>query len=84
MSDDDFIERVEKSHERWTGEQWSPEKTLENFPLYGRAKRIAALEQSDQALREEAERGSLPRYTRLARLHTDLENIHQKLVKVGR
>jgi hypothetical protein len=85
MSDDDFIEKVEKSHERWTGEQGSPERTLDAFPLYGRAKRIEALEQIDLAVKEtSATDGALRRYTQLTALQRDMERLHQLMIRNGK
>ena len=85
MSDDDFIERVEKNHERWTGEKWSPEKTLENFPLYGRAKRIEALEQIESAVKAtNPTMGDLRRYSQLTALQREVENLHQRMIKEGK
>jgi hypothetical protein len=82
---DDFIERVEKSHERWTGQEWSPEKTKESFALYGKASRITALEQLDAAITEvPATEGNLRRYAKLTGLQRDLEQMHQLLLKNGR
>jgi hypothetical protein len=77
---DDFLEKVEKTHERWTGEQWSPEKTLDSFPLYGKAKRIEALEQIDAAVKA-ADTSNLREYTRLTRIQRDAEFKHQMLIK---
>jgi hypothetical protein len=82
---DDFLEKVEKSHARHTGETWSAEKTLDNFPLYGRAKRIEALEQLDAAVKETpATEGALRRYTKLTGLQRDLEHMHQLMIRNGR
>jgi hypothetical protein len=84
MTDDpDFLDRVERSHERWTGEQWSPEKTLDSFMLHGRAKRIEALEQLDAAVKE-AGTTNLREYSRLTRLQRDMESKHQAMIKSGR
>jgi hypothetical protein len=79
----EFLERVEKTHERWTGEEWSPEKTLNNFALYGKTKRIEALEQIDAAVKS-ADTSNLREYTRLTRLQRDVELQHQLLIKNGR
>jgi hypothetical protein len=85
MSDDHFIDKVEKSHERWTGESWSPEKTRENFALYGKAKRIQAMEQLDDAVKQEpATDGNLRRYTQLTSLQRDLERMHNLMIRNGR
>jgi hypothetical protein len=85
MSDDHFIDKVHKSWERHTGEEWSPERARENFALYGKAKRIQALEQLDEALKQEpATAGNLRRYTQLTALQRDFEQIHQMQTKVDR
>jgi hypothetical protein len=82
---DDFIEKVEKSYERHTGQEWSPEKTRENFALYGKAKRIQAMEQLDDAIKETpATEGALRTYTRLTGLQRDLERMHQMMIRNGR
>jgi hypothetical protein len=83
--EDDFIKKMETHHERWHGEQWEPQKTLETFPLYGRAKRIEALQQLDSEIKETpATEGALRTYTRLTSLQRNLERIHQAQIKVGR
>jgi hypothetical protein len=86
MSDEpDFIERVEKTHERWTGEQWAPEKTIETFSLYGKAKRIEALEQLDGAVNAtNPTTGNLRRYSMLTGLRRDLEAMHQLMIREGK
>ena len=83
MSDDDFIERVSKSHERWTGKEWSLETTRRNFAAYGKSKRIEALELIDTAVKE-ADTTNLRDFARLTRLRTDLERDHQDYVRNGR
>jgi hypothetical protein len=84
MSDNDFMKRVAKSHERWTGQEWSPEKTLENFPLYGKAKRIEALEQIDAAVEAANPEGNLREYARLTRLQREVQLQHELMLKNGR
>jgi hypothetical protein len=82
---DDFIEKVEKSYARHTGQEWEPQKTLETFPLYGKKQRIAALEQLDDAIKTvPATEGALRQYTRLTSLQRDLERMHQMMLRNGR
>jgi hypothetical protein len=82
---DDFIEKVEKTYQRWTGEEWSPDATVRNFALYGKAKRIEALEQIDGAVKAtNPTGGALREYARLTRLQRDVEELHQRLIKEGR
>ncbi|MFY9953785.1 hypothetical protein [Bradyrhizobium sp.] len=78
----EFLEKVQKSYERHTGEAWSPEKTLQNFPLYGRQKRIEALSQIDEAVKD-ADTSNLRQYTKLTRLQREVE-LQQMLLKNGR
>lgn len=73
---DDFLEKVEKTYERWTGEEWSAEKTLDNFLLYGKTKRIQALEQLDEAVKT-ADTSNLRDYARLTRIQREAEARHQ-------
>jgi hypothetical protein len=85
MSDNEpkFLEKVATSYERWTGDEWSPEKTVSNFALYGRAKRVEALEQIDRAV-QEASTADLRNYARLTRLHRQVEDLHRRMTSEGR
>ena len=84
MSDDDFLKKVERSHNLWApDEEWTPEKTVENFGLFGPGKRIEALEQIDQAIAT-ADTSNLRKFARLTRLRTDLEETHRNLKRVNR
>jgi hypothetical protein len=51
--------------------------------LYGKTKRIEALEQIDAAVKS-ADTSNLREYTRLTRLQRDVELQHQLLIKNGR
>lgn len=85
QDDDDFLKVIETTHERWTGESWSPEKTLENFVVYGRAKRIAALEQLDGAVKSTTPtQGNMRRYATLTALQREAERLHQMMIRNGR
>jgi rubrerythrin len=79
----EFLEKIEKSHERWTGKEWLREDTLRNFAVYGKAKRIESLDMIDAAV-EAADTADLREYSRLTRLKADLEREHQLLVRNGR
>ena len=85
MEDDDYLERIEKTYERHTGESWSPEKTLENFPLFGKAKRIEALEQIEGAVKSATPtEGNMRRFSKLTALQREAERLHQMMIKNGR
>jgi hypothetical protein len=79
----DFLDRVAKTQELWTGEEWQPEHTVDSFGLYGVGKRIEALEQIDQAIAT-ADTSNIKRYTKLTSLRRDLANTHHALRKVNR
>ena len=85
MEDDDYLERIEKSYERHTGESWFPEKTLENFPLYGKAKRIEALEQLEGAVKSTTPTEvNMRRYATLTALQREAERLHQMMIRNGK
>jgi hypothetical protein len=77
-----FLDEVAKAYERWTGDEWSPEKTLVNFVKYGRAKRVVALEQIDRAV-QAASTADLREYTRLTSLQRQVEDLHKRMTREG-
>jgi hypothetical protein len=79
----DLIDGFERTSQNWTGESWTPEKSIEQFQLYGAAKRATILDQLDDALRT-ADTSNLRNYTRLTSLRRDLSNVHHAQRKVGR
>jgi hypothetical protein len=79
----EFLEKVQKNFRRHTGSDWSPEVGLENFALYGRQKRVEALTMLDDAVRE-ASTSSLREYSRLTRVQTDFEDLHERMIREGR
>jgi hypothetical protein len=86
MSSDEFLERVDKAAQNWTGESRGPGQIEADFPLYGHAKRAEALDQLDEHLRNLTVEGetSLRDYTRLTSLRRNLGRAHSTLIKVGR
>ena len=83
MSDNDFLKRIEKTYGDYRGEAWSPEKTIESFQLYDVPSRVAALEQLDEEMAN-ADTSELRSYSKLGRLHADVNRVHQQLLKAGR
>lgn len=85
MADEpDFIERAESISKNWTGEAFSEERMIQEFHLYGHAKRAATLDQFDAELTSASDPSSLRRYVRLNRLRTNLDRVHHALRKAGR
>ncbi|MET4230186.1 hypothetical protein ABIA85_003453 [Bradyrhizobium sp. LA6.10] len=85
MSDEtpDFIERTASIAKNWTGEEWGPDKIIEEFQLYGHSRRSTTLDDMDQQLRE-MKPSNLRRYAQLNALRRDLDRVHHALRKAGR
>jgi hypothetical protein len=83
MPDEDFIDRFERISKNWTGESWTPERTLQEFQMFGHAKRSEILDQLDEAM-PDASSGNLRRYVDLTSLRDDMGTIHHALRKAGR
>lgn len=91
MSDDksDFIGRMENTWRNWRGEDWTPEKAVENFTLYGPARRAQALDEFDAELRDDggpisSNPNDLRRAAELRGLRSKLDEVHHNLRKVNR
>jgi hypothetical protein len=86
MSDDNppnFIDRSAQIFKNWTGEAHGPEKILEEFHLYGHAKRATALDEFDDHLRT-ADTSNLRKFSDLHNLRSKMDKVHHALRKVGR
>lgn len=86
MSDDrDPIKRMEDAWRNWRGDEWTPEKCVQNFQLYGPRKRAEALDGFDSELQNvEPTMENMRRYAELAELRQSLDNVHHALLKVNR
>jgi hypothetical protein len=88
MADDDrdFIERADSASEKLHGLPRDPDKTVENFALYGLKKRAAMLEDFDAELRGEIGSGahSLRRHAQLMALRKKMAGVHTALRKAKR
>ena len=80
---DKFIDRVKRSHELRTGQEWGTDDTVSTFRLYSVEKRVEALEQVREA-KAQADTSSMRDYARLCRLETDLEAEHRTLLDAQR
>lgn len=86
--DSDFTSRMESTWRNWRGEDWTPEKAVQNFQLYGPAKRAAALDQFDEELRNVTEIPNNPtelrKHVELFGLRRRLDEVHHAQIKVNR
>jgi hypothetical protein len=84
----DFIERAQGISKNWLGEEWKPDQLVQEFHLYGHAKRAAALDEFDAELRDGGPITSSPnelrRHAELYGLRRSLDEVHHALRKVGR
>jgi len=83
MSEPTDFERITRAMPNHYGEEWSPEKTKENFHLYSHSKRAAALDLLDDHM-SRAEPSGTREYARLCKLRRDLAATHSALRKAGR
>ncbi len=80
---EDFVERAERVSKNWSGESWTPDRTLSEFQLYGPAKRAEYLDAIDEQLRT-ADTANLRRYATLVNMRRQMDHIHHSFRKVGR
>ncbi len=84
MADEpDFLTRVETISRNWTGEEWTPERALQEFPLYDWSYRAAVLDDFDRELAS-ADTSDLRRYSQLTSVRQKMDNLHHALRKAGR
>ena len=84
---EEFLERVNKAAQNWSGEVRGAADIVNDFPLYGHARRAEALDQIDAEIsRIGSVEGDddLKSYTRLTSLRRNLGQTHSALIKVGR
>lgn len=80
----DFIERAESISKNWTGESFSEEQMLQEFHLYGHAKRAQALDQFDAELASPDAADNVNRFVQLSSLRRNMDRVHHALRKAGR
>ena len=89
MTDDprSFEERMQSNFRNRTGEDWSPQKTVDSFALYGPQQRAEALDQIDFEI-SRTELGNNPSEIKTAAsrlaLKRNLQSLHQKMLAVKR
>lgn len=85
MADEpDFIDRAENISKNWTGEAFSDDRLIQEFHLYGHAKRADALDQFDAELATTDTSKNFNRYVRLTSLRRNMDHVHHALRKAGR
>jgi hypothetical protein len=90
MADEpDFIERAEGISKNWTGEAYSDDRVVQEFHLYGHAKRAHALDALDAELSNvdgdlSAGTSAANRLVRLNTLRNRMDQVHHALRKAGR
>jgi hypothetical protein len=82
--DDGFIAKTENFW-RNRGLEWSPEKALDHFMLYGPKKRAEAMDQIDEELRNfEPTTENLRQMMELREIRQNFDAVHHQAMKVGR
>ena len=80
----DFMERTESISKNWTGEPFTEERLLQEFHLYGHAKRAEALDQFDAELAAPDAADNVNKFVRLSTLRRNMDRVHHALRKAGR
>ncbi|MET4526530.1 hypothetical protein [Bradyrhizobium sp. JR18.2] len=85
MSDDDrnFVETARDISKNWDGEELTPDGMLQEFQLYGYAKRSGILDQIDKDY-QKADTSDLRKYSEMAMLRRNMKQVHHTLRKAGR
>ncbi|UPJ31012.1 hypothetical protein [Bradyrhizobium sp. CW1] len=82
-----FEDRMQGNFRNRTGEDWSPQKTVDSFTLYGPEQRAQALDQLDVEIsRTEISNNPTAIKTAASRLalKRELQSLHQKMLAVRR
>jgi hypothetical protein len=79
----DFIDRVRSISRNWTGEEFTPERAVDQFQLYGADFRAGVLDDYDRELAA-ADTSDLRKYSQLTSLHSRLSQLHHNLRRAGR
>lgn len=85
--DRSFEERMQSNFRNRTGEDWTPQKTVDSFTLYGPEQRAQALDQLDVEI-SRTEVGNNPSAMKTAAsrltLKRQLQSLHHKMLAVKR
>ena len=84
MSDDrNMVEVARDVSRNWTGEAMTTDGMLEEFQLFGHAKRADILDRLDTEFRD-ADTSDLRKFTELATFRRNMKQLHDTLRKVSR
>jgi hypothetical protein len=87
MSDDDrdLTEQLEDTHRNWTGGEWTPEVTVNQFRIRGPAQRAVVLDTFDRELRKadtsSHSENSLRKISELMDLRARLDLEHRQMLR---
>jgi hypothetical protein len=79
----DFLEDANSIAKNWTGEEITPESMIDQFALYGHAKRAAYLDNLDKQMKTPND-SNLRRLSDLITLKGELSALHHRLRESGR
>jgi hypothetical protein len=85
MSDEnpDFISRIESISRNYTGDEWTPQRALQDWPLYDPAYRSSVLVDFDAELAR-IDTSDLRKYSELTALRQRMDDMHHAMRKAGR
>jgi hypothetical protein len=85
MADEDrnFIDAARDISRNWSGEAVTPEGMLNEFQLFGHAKRAEILDNVDSDYRD-ADTSDLRKFSDMATLRRNMQKVHHALRKAGR
>ena len=81
--DGDFIENANAVSKNWSGKEMTPEAMIDEFALYGHAKRAAFLDNVDRQMKTPND-ANLRKLSDLVWLKGELSDLHHKLRRSGR
>jgi hypothetical protein len=79
----DFIQHAQDVAKNWSGEEMTPESMINEFALYGHAKRAAFLDNVDRQMKTPND-SNLRKLSDLVWLRGELSELHHKLRKAER
>jgi hypothetical protein len=85
MSDEpeDYVENINAISKNWTGDEMGPAEIIQEWHLYGHAKRAAALDDLDRKMKN-IDDSNLRKVSDLITLRAELGEAHHRLRKAGR
>ena len=81
---ENFIENISNVSENWAGKSMGPAEILEEWHLYGPARRSAALDDLDRKMKSIDQMTDLRKVSDLITLHGEMKAAHRRLRDAGR